>query len=101
MGIPLLEGITGRNQAAQRNSILIGDIQTKVAQLEQAKAELALTIRDKVTLATLDFEQAAREFQISQEIALRSEQQHEIFKLSYRFGQQSTSQYLAQQNSLD
>ena len=101
VGIPLLEGITGTNQQAQRNSILIGDLQSKVAQLEQARAELALTIRDKVTLATLDFEQSAREFQISQEVAERSQQQHEIFKLSYRFGNASTQQYLAQQNSLD
>lgn len=72
-----------------------------MAQLEQSRAELALTIRDKRTLATLDFEQSAREFQISQEIALRSEQQHEIFKLSYRFGSSNTQQYLAQQNTLD
>jgi hypothetical protein len=101
VGIPLLEGLTGTNQAAQRNSILIGDLQTKVAQLEQGKAELALTIRDKITLAVLDFEQASREFQISQEIAVRSEQQHEIYTLSYRFGSGNTQQFLSQQNTLD
>ena len=101
IGIPLLESLTGTNPQAQRNSIAITDLETKTVRLEQGRAELALSIRDKITLATLDFEQASREFQISQEIALRSEQQHEIFTLSYRFGGGNTQQFLGQQNSID
>jgi hypothetical protein len=34
-------------------------------------------------------------------IALRSEQQHEIYTLSYRFGSGNTQQFLSQQNTLD
>ena len=53
------------------------------------------------TLKFSPYEQALREFQISQEIAMRSEQQHEIYTLSYRFGSGNTQQFLSQQNTLD
>lgn len=101
VGVPIFDAVTGTNPAQQRNTILIDDLQTKAVELQQNREELALRIRENVTLSLLDFELMVSEFVTSKELAIRSQQQHEIFTLSYRFGGQSTQQFLAQQNSLD
>jgi hypothetical protein len=101
VGVPLFDAITGTNPTQQRNTILIDDLQTKAVQLQQNREELALQIKEKVVLSLLDFQVTIGEFLNSRELATRAQQQHQIFTLSYRFGGQSTQQFLSQQNALD
>jgi hypothetical protein len=51
------------------DAIAISDLQVKSAELQQGRAELANKIREQVYLAAFGYDEAAREFQISQEVA--------------------------------
>jgi len=101
IGIPLFEGVTNTNSEANRNSIAIADLQTKVAQLQKGRAELAEKIRDSVQTQVLDFDAAAREFQLSQELAKRGSQRLQIIQLNYKFGEGTSESYLAQLSAQD
>jgi len=48
----------------------------------------------------LDFDTRAREFQISQEIAIRKNQRFPLMQVSYRFGSATTNNYLASESQL-
>ena len=101
IGIPLFEGATGSNADANRNSIAIADLQTKVAALQKGRADLAEKIRDSVQTQVLDFDAAAREFQLSQELAKRGSQRLAIIQLNYKFGEGTSESYLTQLSAQD
>lgn len=100
-GLPLFANWLGGSPAAQQRAIAIGDLQIKVAELQRSRAELAEQVREKVLLATLDFDTLRRDFQISQEIARREILRTRINEVGYRFGQGDTSTYLANLSGLD
>ncbi|MUL34959.1 hypothetical protein [Gloeocapsopsis dulcis] len=60
------------NEQNQRNAIAISDLQIKSAELQRGHAELVQKIREQVYLAVFDYDDAAREFQIAQEVAKRN-----------------------------
>lgn len=80
--------------AQQSRSIQISDLQIKVAELQRNKAEIADRLRERVTIEALKLEQYARNFQIEREIAKRDKQRLEITKVSYKFGEGDSKQYL-------
>jgi hypothetical protein len=101
VGIPLLDRITGTNAEAQRNAIAISDLQVKNAELMRGRADLAEKIRESVALQVLDFDTAAREFQISQVIAQREAVRMQLIEVGYRFGEGNTEGYLGQLSAMD
>lgn len=101
IGIPLLRGTSGGNDAQRAASIAISDLRLKVEELRKSKEEIALKTRDAVLFSVLEFDTRAREFQIQQAVSRREIQRFELFKVGYRFGQSSTEAYLSQQSALD
>ena len=65
-----------------------------MAELQRNKAEIADRLRERVTIEALKLEQYARNFQIEREIAKRDKQRLEITKVSYKFGEGDSKQYL-------
>lgn len=101
VGVPLLQSQFGGNELNQRNAIAISDLQVKVAELQRGRAELAQKIREQLYLAIFDYDEAAREFQISQEVAKRDTARVQLLTIDYRFGSDDTNSYLNTLNSLD
>ena len=101
IGIPLFRNATGGDAAAQSRSIAIGDLQVKLAEIQNKRGDLADTIREKVILSVLDFDVMRRDFQISQEIARRDTTKMKLIEVGYRFGEGETTAYLNQLSSLD
>jgi hypothetical protein len=101
VGIPLLQASFGGNAENQRNAIAISDLQVKVAELQRGRAELAQKIREQVYLAAFEYDEAAREFQISQEVAKRDAARMQLLQIEYRFGEGDSNTYLNSLNSLD
>jgi hypothetical protein len=101
VGIPFLQASFGGNAENQRNAIAISDLQVKVAELQRGRAELAQKIREQVYLAAFEYDEAAREFQISQEVAKRDAARMQLLQIEYRFGEGDSNTYLNSLNSLD
>lgn len=101
VGIPILKAISGGNDQAQQRAIAISDLQVKVAELQRGRADIALKLRETVQLQVLDFDMAAREFQISQVIAQREVQRLQLIEVGYRFGEGNTEGYLGQLSAMD
>lgn len=101
VGIPILQASFGGNQETQRNAIAISDLQVKVAELQRGRAELAQKIREQVYLAAFEYDEAAREFQIAQEMAKRDVARMKLLQIDYRFGDGDSNTYLSSLNSLD
>jgi hypothetical protein len=101
IGLPLFRNQLGGDAAAQTRSIAIADLQVKVATIETSRGEMVALIQDKVVLAVLDFDQARREFQVSQEVIKRELFRMRLYEVSYRFGQGDTDSYLRELSSLD
>lgn len=91
----------GANDAQQAQSIAIGDVQIKIAELQRNKAELQQKLREQVVFEVLKLEEIARNFQIEQAVAKRDKQRLEIAKVSYRFGEGDSERYLNQISSYD
>ncbi|WP_250121651.1 hypothetical protein [Chroococcidiopsis sp. CCMEE 29] len=91
----------GGNAENQRNVIAISDLQVKVAQLQRGRAELAQKIREQVYLAAFEYDEAARDFQLSQEVAKRDADRLRLLEVEYRFGEGDTNSYLSSLNGLD
>jgi hypothetical protein len=87
--------------AQQGRAIAISDLQVKVAELQRNKAEIADKLRERVVMESLKLEEAARDFQIEKEIAKRDRQRLEISKVSYKFGEGDSKQYLAELSAYD
>ncbi|MBD2078462.1 hypothetical protein [Leptolyngbya sp. FACHB-17] len=101
VGVPLFRNATGGDSAAQSRAIAIGDLQVKLAEIQNKRGEIAAKLRETVILQVLDFDQTRREFQISQEIARRQALQHRLIELDYRLGNGETTQFLGNLNALD
>lgn len=101
IGVPLFQGTQGGNADAQRNAIAIGDLQIKVAELQRNRAQLADTIRTKVTELLVEFDEARTDYQTAQVVASRAVDQFKVFEIRYRRGNSDTETYLTRQNSLD
>lgn len=101
IGIPLLQASFGGNEENQRNAIAISDLQIKVAELQRGRAELAQKIREEVYLAAFEYDEAAREFQISQEVAKRDKSRVQLLEVEYRLGEGDSNTYLNTLNSSD
>lgn len=87
--------------AQQSRSIQIGDLQIKVAELQRNRAEIVDKLRERVTMEALKLEEIARDFQIEREIAKRDKQRLEITKVSYKFGEGDSRQYLNELSNYD
>jgi hypothetical protein len=87
--------------AQQSRSIQISDLQVKVAELQRNRAEIIDKLRERVTMEALKLEEIARDFQIEREIAKRDKQRLEISKVSYKFGEGDSRQYLGQVSAYD
>ena len=87
--------------AQQSRSIQIGDLQIKVAELQRNRAEIVDKLRERVTMEALKLEEIARDFQIEREIAKRDKQRLEITKVSYKFGEGDSRQYLNELSAYD
>ena len=87
--------------AQQSRSIQIGDLQIKVAELQRNRAEIVDKLRERVTMEALKLEEIARDFQIEREIAKRDKQRLEITKVSYKFGEGDSRQYLSELSNYD
>ncbi|MDM3853865.1 MAG: hypothetical protein PT120_02795 [Aphanizomenon gracile PMC649.10] len=108
IGVPLLVGSQGANTEANRNAIpterfaiAISDLQIKVAELQRARAQLADTIRGKVAVALVKFDEGRTDFQIAQVVGARAIDQFKVFELRYIRGNNDTESYLAKQSQLD
>ncbi|MBD2371370.1 MULTISPECIES: hypothetical protein [Leptolyngbya] len=101
VGVPLFRNATGGDAAAQSRAIAIGDLQVKLAEIQNKRGEIAAKLRENVILQVLDFDQTRREFQISQEIARRQALQHKLIELDYRLGNGETTQFLGNLSALD
>jgi hypothetical protein len=101
IGVPFFQGTQGGNADAQRNAIAIGDLQIKVAELQRNRAQLADTIRTKVTELLVEFDEARTDYQTSQVVASRAVDQFKVFEIRYRRGNSDTETYLTRQNTLD
>ena len=101
VGIPLFRNATGGDAAAQGRVIAIGDLQVKLAEIENKRGELADKIRENIILQVLEFDTVRRDFQISQEIARRDATKMKLIEVGYRFGESETVAYLNQLSSLD
>jgi ribosome maturation protein Sdo1 len=98
----------GTNTEANRNAIpterfaiAISDLQIKVAELQRARAQLADTIREKVAVALVKFDEGRTDFQIAQVVGARAIDQFKVFELRYIRGNNDTEGYLAKQSQLD
>jgi hypothetical protein len=103
VGVPLFKNAIGGDPNVQARSIAIADLQVKVAEVENKRGDLVLRIRDAVVLQVLDFDQYRREFQVSQEIARRSQLRLKLVELDYRLasGTMTTPGYLSELSALD
>jgi hypothetical protein len=87
--------------AQQSRSIQISDLQVKIAELQRNRAEIVDKLRERVTMEALKLEEIARDFQIEREMAKRDKQRLEISKVSYKFGEGDSRQYLNELSSYD
>ncbi|AFW97288.1 hypothetical protein ANA_P20034 (plasmid) [Anabaena sp. 90] len=108
IGVPLFTASQGTNTEANRNAIpterfaiAISDLQIKVAELQRARAQLADTIREKVAVALVKFDEGRTDFQIAQVVGARAIDQFKVFELRYIRGNNDTEGYLAKQSELD
>lgn len=101
IGVPVFQRLTGGNDASRTRDIAIADLAAKNAALVKDRALLANEIKNKVVTSVLEFDIAAREFQISQEEARREQDGFKLFEIEYRLGQGDTQQYLNSVRSLN
>jgi len=101
VGVPIFQALTGSTPGVQQNNIALADLQVKTAALVKDRQVLANDIKNKVYTAVIEFDNAAREFQLSTEVARRESDRYQLINLEYRLGQHDTNSYLAATTSLD
>jgi hypothetical protein len=103
VGVPLFKNAIGGDPNVQARSIAIADLQVKVAEVENKRGDLAQKIREAVIMQVLDFDQYRREFQVSQEVAKRSQLRLKVIELDYRMasGTVTTPGYLSELSAVD
>ena len=101
IGVPLFEQRLNIDVNAQAREIAISDLQIKIAQIEQEKQKIEDTLAEQVILQVIDFDRYRRDFQISQEVAKRSQIQFQLLKVDYLFGDSTSIAYLNQLSAID
>jgi hypothetical protein len=101
IGIPLLRGSFGGNDAQQSRAIQISDLTVKVAEMERIKTEIGAKTREKVQQLMLDFDVLAREFQAEQAIAISETKSFKLYTVTYAAGDGDTNIYLTRKGQLD
>jgi hypothetical protein len=101
IGIPLLRGAYGGNDAQQSRAIQISDLTVKVAEIERVKTEVGAKTREKVQQLVLDFDVLAREFQAEQAIVNSELKSFKIYSITYAAGDGDTNTYLNRKQQLE
>ncbi len=101
IGIPLLRGSYGGNDAQQNRAIQISDLVVKVAEMERIKTEVGAKTREKIQQLMLDFDVLAREFQAEQAIATSESKSFKLYAVTYAAGDGDTNIYLNRKGQLD
>ena len=101
IGIPLLRGSFGGNDAQQSRAIQISDLTVKVAEMERIKTEIGAKTRERVQQLMLDFDVLAREFQAEQAIATSETKSFKLYAVTYAAGDGDTNIYLNRKGQLD
>jgi hypothetical protein len=101
IGIPILRGSYGGNDAQQSRAIQISDLTVKVAEMERIKTELGAKTREKIQQLILDFDVLAREFQAEQAIATSESKSFKLYAVTYAAGDGDTNIYLNRKGQLD
>ncbi len=101
IGIPLLRGSYGGNDAQQNRAIQISDLVVKVAEMERIKTEVGAKTREKIQQLMLDFDVLAREFQAEQAIAQSESKSFKLYSVTYAAGDGDTNIYLNRKGQLD
>ncbi len=101
IGIPLLRGSYGGNDAQQNRAIQISDLVVKVAEMERIKTEVGAKTREKIQQLMLEFDVLAREFQAEQAIALSESKSFKLYAVTYAAGDGDTNIYLNRKGQLD
>ena len=101
IGIPLLRGAFGGNDAQQSRAIQISDLTVKVAEMERIKTEVGAKTREKIQQLMLDFDVLAREFQAEQAIAQSETKSFKLYAVTYAAGDGDTNIYLNRKGQLD
>jgi len=101
IAIPLLQSFFGGAKEQRDAAIATTDLQLKVTQLTQVRAQMANTIKEKVLESALDLDQNKREFQATLLSIQLLEQQTKIVQLEFRLGQHSSLEMLAQEKSFN
>lgn len=102
VGVPLFKNLGGGDAAAQGRTIAIGDLQVKLAEIENKRGDLADKTREAVLIQVLDFDVARKDFQVSQEIARREVVRSKLREVDYRYSTTVTTDgYLSSLSGLD
>jgi hypothetical protein len=101
IGIPILRGSFGGNDAQQSRAIQISDLTVKVAEMERIKTEIGAKTREKVQQLILEFDVLAREFQAEQAIAQTETKSFKLYAVTYAAGDGDTNIYLNRKGQLD
>jgi hypothetical protein len=101
IGIPILRGSYGGNDAQQSRAIQISDLTVKVAEMERIKTEVGAKTREKIQQLMLDFDVLAREFQAEQAIATSESKSFKLYSVTYAAGDGDTNIYLNRKGQLD
>jgi hypothetical protein len=101
IGIPILKGIYGGNDAQQSRAIQISDLVVKVAEIERGKTEVMTKTRERVQQLVLDFDVYAREFQAEQSIAISEGKSLRLYAVMYAAGDGDTDSYLNRKEKVE
>jgi hypothetical protein len=101
IGIPILRGSYGGNDAQQSRAIQISDLVVKVAEMERIKTEVGAKTREKIQQLMLEFDILAREFQAEQAIATSESKSFKLYSVTYAAGDGDTNIYLNRKGQLD
>ncbi len=101
VAVPLLQSIFGGNKEQRDANVQIVDLQLKVTQLQQARHQMANTIREKVLESALNLDQNKREFQATLLSIQLLEQQTKLVQIEFRLGQHDSLVMLAQERQFN
>lgn len=101
VAVPLLQSLFGGNKEQRDANVQIVDLQLKVTQLTQVRAQMANTIREKVLESALNLDQNKREFQATLLSIQLLEQQTKLVQVEFRLGQHDSLTMLAQEREFN
>jgi hypothetical protein len=101
VGVPIIRSSWGGNDAQQSKTIAISELTLKVADMEKGKAEVIGKAKDKIEQLVLEFDTAAREFQVEQAIVRSETRTFKIYAITYAAGDGDTHIYLTRKEQLE